>query len=205
VTSSSTQRREAYFLEYAIAIRKVAKMPLMVTAGFRSRAAWSRRWRRFVDVIAGAAAVHRHGSAERLLTGSDSALPKLRASLKLAAAFRADHHGVPSAGQPAGQQAGITADRADGRRAEAGAGARRVQRFVRYLWDEYTTAVADAQGACGNARLIFCRAACGRRFAAAGWEKPRPQPPYVIPAKAVSRVRRIRSEPLIPAFAGMTD
>ena len=35
----STQAREAYFLEYAAAIRKVARMPMMVTGGFRSRAA----------------------------------------------------------------------------------------------------------------------------------------------------------------------
>ncbi|MGH8462019.1 MAG: NADH:flavin oxidoreductase/NADH oxidase family protein [Stenotrophobium sp.] len=34
----STKRREAYFLDYAVAIRKIAKMPLMVTGGFRSRA-----------------------------------------------------------------------------------------------------------------------------------------------------------------------
>ena len=34
----STQKREAYFLDYAVAIRKVAKMPLMVTGGFRTRA-----------------------------------------------------------------------------------------------------------------------------------------------------------------------
>jgi 2,4-dienoyl-CoA reductase-like NADH-dependent reductase (Old Yellow Enzyme family) len=33
-----TRAREAYFLEYAAAIRRVAKMPLMVTGGFRSRA-----------------------------------------------------------------------------------------------------------------------------------------------------------------------
>ena len=35
----STRRREAYFLEYAAAIRQVARMPLMVTGGFRSKAA----------------------------------------------------------------------------------------------------------------------------------------------------------------------
>lgn len=35
---ASTQQREAYFLDYAERIRKVAKMPLMVTGGFRSRA-----------------------------------------------------------------------------------------------------------------------------------------------------------------------
>jgi 2,4-dienoyl-CoA reductase-like NADH-dependent reductase (Old Yellow Enzyme family) len=35
----STRAREAYFLEYASAIRKVARMPMMVTGGFRSREA----------------------------------------------------------------------------------------------------------------------------------------------------------------------
>ncbi|MGH8456169.1 MAG: NADH:flavin oxidoreductase/NADH oxidase family protein [Stenotrophobium sp.] len=34
----STRMREAYFLDYAAAIRKVATMPLMVTGGFRTRA-----------------------------------------------------------------------------------------------------------------------------------------------------------------------
>ncbi len=34
---ASTRAREAYFLTYAEEIRKVAKMPLMVTGGFRSR------------------------------------------------------------------------------------------------------------------------------------------------------------------------
>lgn len=34
----STRAREAYFLDYAAAIRRVATMPLMVTGGFRSRA-----------------------------------------------------------------------------------------------------------------------------------------------------------------------
>ena len=33
----STRAREAYFLDYAAAIRKVARMPMMVTGGFRSR------------------------------------------------------------------------------------------------------------------------------------------------------------------------
>lgn len=35
----STRRREAYFLDYAARIRAVATMPLMVTGGFRTRAA----------------------------------------------------------------------------------------------------------------------------------------------------------------------
>jgi 2,4-dienoyl-CoA reductase-like NADH-dependent reductase (Old Yellow Enzyme family) len=34
----STRQREAYFLDYAERIRKIAKMPLMVTGGFRTRA-----------------------------------------------------------------------------------------------------------------------------------------------------------------------
>jgi 2,4-dienoyl-CoA reductase-like NADH-dependent reductase (Old Yellow Enzyme family) len=34
----STRAREAYFLDYAAAIRKVARMPMMVTGGFRTRA-----------------------------------------------------------------------------------------------------------------------------------------------------------------------
>ena len=34
----STRKREAYFLEYADAIRSAAKIPIMVTGGFRSRA-----------------------------------------------------------------------------------------------------------------------------------------------------------------------
>jgi len=33
----STRKREAYFLEYAAAIREAAKVPLMITGGFRSR------------------------------------------------------------------------------------------------------------------------------------------------------------------------
>lgn len=36
---AKTLKREAYFLEYARVIREVAKMPLMVTGGFRTRAA----------------------------------------------------------------------------------------------------------------------------------------------------------------------
>lgn len=33
----STRAREAYFFNYAVSVRKIAKMPLMVTGGFRSR------------------------------------------------------------------------------------------------------------------------------------------------------------------------
>jgi 2,4-dienoyl-CoA reductase-like NADH-dependent reductase (Old Yellow Enzyme family) len=37
--ADSTVKREAYFMDYAEQIRKVSKVPLMVTGGFRSRAA----------------------------------------------------------------------------------------------------------------------------------------------------------------------
>jgi len=37
--AETTRRREAYFLDYAKAVRGVATMPVMVTGGFRSRAA----------------------------------------------------------------------------------------------------------------------------------------------------------------------
>jgi len=39
VAAESTVKREAYFLDYAARIRKVTRIPLMVTGGFRSRAA----------------------------------------------------------------------------------------------------------------------------------------------------------------------
>ncbi len=39
VVADSSRRREAYFLDYARAIRVVASIPMMVTGGFRSRAA----------------------------------------------------------------------------------------------------------------------------------------------------------------------
>lgn len=35
--SEGTKKREAYFLDYAKAVRKICKVPLMVTGGFRSR------------------------------------------------------------------------------------------------------------------------------------------------------------------------
>jgi 2,4-dienoyl-CoA reductase-like NADH-dependent reductase (Old Yellow Enzyme family) len=47
----STQRREAYFIDYAEKIRAVARMPLMVTGGFRSRDAMEEALRGACDVI----------------------------------------------------------------------------------------------------------------------------------------------------------
>jgi 2,4-dienoyl-CoA reductase-like NADH-dependent reductase (Old Yellow Enzyme family) len=48
---ASTRAREAYFLDYAEAIRKVARMPLMVTGGFRSRQAMEAALEGSCDVI----------------------------------------------------------------------------------------------------------------------------------------------------------
>jgi 2,4-dienoyl-CoA reductase-like NADH-dependent reductase (Old Yellow Enzyme family) len=48
---SSTRAREAYFLDYAEAIRQVARMPMMVTGGFRSRAAMEAAVEGACDVI----------------------------------------------------------------------------------------------------------------------------------------------------------
>jgi 2,4-dienoyl-CoA reductase-like NADH-dependent reductase (Old Yellow Enzyme family) len=48
---ASTRAREAYFLDYAAAIRKVARMPLMVTGGFRSREAMQAALETDCDVI----------------------------------------------------------------------------------------------------------------------------------------------------------
>jgi 2,4-dienoyl-CoA reductase-like NADH-dependent reductase (Old Yellow Enzyme family) len=47
----STRAREGYFLEYAAAIRKVARMPLMVTGGFRTRAGMETALEADCDVI----------------------------------------------------------------------------------------------------------------------------------------------------------
>lgn len=47
----STRKREAYFIDYAERIRAVAKMPLMVTGGFRSRAAMEEALAGACDVI----------------------------------------------------------------------------------------------------------------------------------------------------------
>jgi 2,4-dienoyl-CoA reductase-like NADH-dependent reductase (Old Yellow Enzyme family) len=48
---ASTRAREAYFLDYAEAIRAVARMPIMVTGGFRSREAMEAALEGACDVI----------------------------------------------------------------------------------------------------------------------------------------------------------
>ncbi len=82
---ASTRAREAYFIDYAAAIAKVAKMPLMVTGGFRTRAGME-------DAISsGACQVVGIGrplcgdplAAKRVLNGETDALPSYEKSLRL--------------------------------------------------------------------------------------------------------------------------
>jgi tRNA-dihydrouridine synthase len=82
---ASTRAREAYFIDYAAAIAKVAKMPLMVTGGFRTRAGME-------DALAsGACQVVGVGrplcgdplSVKRLLNGEIPSLPSYEKVLRV--------------------------------------------------------------------------------------------------------------------------
>lgn len=82
---ASTRAREAYFIDYAAAVAKVARMPLMVTGGFRTRAG--------MDEALAAGATHVIGigrplcgdplSAKRLLTGESQSLPAYEKTLRI--------------------------------------------------------------------------------------------------------------------------
>jgi 2,4-dienoyl-CoA reductase-like NADH-dependent reductase (Old Yellow Enzyme family) len=80
----STQVREAYFLEYAATIRRVATMPLMVTGGFRSRAGMEAALRGGdTDMI---------GIARPLCTEPDCARRMLRHEIDTLPAHEAELH-----------------------------------------------------------------------------------------------------------------
>ena len=81
----STQVREAYFLDYASAIRKVAVMPLMVTGGFRTRAGMEAALATGdTDMIGLGRPFCTHPDAARqLLDGEISALPAFERQLHL--------------------------------------------------------------------------------------------------------------------------
>lgn len=72
----STRKREAYFIDYAEKIRAVAKMPLMVTGGFRTRAAMQEALNSACDVIGIARPLvsDTHASA-KLIRGEIDELP----------------------------------------------------------------------------------------------------------------------------------
>jgi hypothetical protein len=82
---ASTRAREAYFIDYAAAIAKVAKMPLMVTGGFRTRAGMEEA------LASGSCQVVGVGrplcgdplSVKRLMTGETSSLPTYEKMLRL--------------------------------------------------------------------------------------------------------------------------
>ncbi len=83
----STRIREAYFLEYAEAIKKIATMPLMVTGGFRSREGMQAALEsRVCDVIGIARPLCTHVNAVNdLLQGKINALPAFEEQLHLSA------------------------------------------------------------------------------------------------------------------------
>lgn len=82
---ASTRAREAYFIDYAGQIAKVAKMPLMVTGGFRTRAGMEEA------LASGAAQVVGVGrplcgdplSVKRLINGEIASLPAFEKMLRL--------------------------------------------------------------------------------------------------------------------------
>lgn len=81
----STRVREAYFLDYAAAIRRVATMPLMVTGGFRSRSGMEAALASGdTDMIGIARPFCTHPDvARRLLAGEIDALPAFEHRLHL--------------------------------------------------------------------------------------------------------------------------
>lgn len=84
VLRDSTRRREEYFLDYARKARQVRRKPLMVTGGFRSRAAMEAALESGeLDMIGLARPlVCDPASAARLLDGSDEALPRFEDRLR---------------------------------------------------------------------------------------------------------------------------
>jgi hypothetical protein len=83
--AESTRKREAYFLDYAAAIRKVAKMPLMVTGGFRTRAGMIEALaNRETDVVGlGRPLCGETDLPKRLLAGSVAELPRYERNMQL--------------------------------------------------------------------------------------------------------------------------
>lgn len=81
----STRAREAYFIDYAASVAKVARMPLMVTGGFRTRAGMEEA------IAAGATQVIGVGrpvcgdplSVKRLISGETSSLPAYEKRLRI--------------------------------------------------------------------------------------------------------------------------
>lgn len=142
----STKKREAYFLEYAVAIRKVAKMPLMVVGGFRTRAA--------MEATLGAGECDMIGLARPLCTHADTPKQLISGEMSVAPAFEKTLKLGPgkmfSGVSPVflfkilhvlGTQGWYyqqLAHMADGGREPLKRSV--LKAFFLYLWDEYTTA-----------------------------------------------------------------
>lgn len=82
---ASTLSREAYFIEYAQTIRAATKLPLMITGGFRSRAAMDQALSAgLVDLIGlGRPMCADPASPAKLLSGEIDELPMMERTLKL--------------------------------------------------------------------------------------------------------------------------
>ncbi len=80
----TTRQREAYFLEYASAVRKVAMMPLMVTGGFRTREGMEEALRHdAIDVIGlGRPLITDPDAPKRLLAGDRRELPAYERTMR---------------------------------------------------------------------------------------------------------------------------
>jgi 2,4-dienoyl-CoA reductase-like NADH-dependent reductase (Old Yellow Enzyme family) len=79
-----TQAREAYFLGYAAALRQVARMPLMVTGGFRTVAGMEQALAGDCDVVGlGRPLCWQPDFPRRLLAGEATAIEDLDARLRL--------------------------------------------------------------------------------------------------------------------------
>ena len=145
VSGDSTRRREAYFLQYATVVRKVAQMPLMVTGGFRTRAGMEQALvGGSVDVIGlGRPLCTDPDVPKRLLAGNHAPLPSYEHSLRLGPGVLAPSSRVIlfKLINLLGQQGWYyqqLARRADGLRPALKRGV--LGALVRYLWDEYLTA-----------------------------------------------------------------
>lgn len=143
--AESTRKREAYFLEYAAAIRRVARMPLMVTGGFRSREGMEQAITQDgIEVIGlGRPLCTDPAVPKRLLAGEDLPLPSYEHSLRWGPGPFAPTSKVflLKLVNVLGQQGWYyqqVARLGDGLGPVLGRGV--FSAFVRYLWDEYLTA-----------------------------------------------------------------
>ncbi|MFN9579378.1 MAG: NADH:flavin oxidoreductase/NADH oxidase family protein [Novosphingobium sp.] len=94
---ASTLAREAYFVDFALAMKEAVKVPLMVTGGFRSRAAMEEALTRgAADVIGlGRPLCVEPDGAARILAGADS-LPRAENGLGLFPAWLSVLKAVPA-------------------------------------------------------------------------------------------------------------